>query len=74
MLTLSETKSVLIGYCGPLNEISMHGRSETLGALPEAGAQSAGEFQPLTCKTCILCGRVLAFQRLAAKVPLFPFV
>lgn len=74
MLTLSETKSVLIGYSGPLNEISMHGRSDILGALPEAGGHSAGEFQPLTCKTCILCGRVLAFQHLAAEVPLFPSV
>lgn len=45
---------VLIGYPNSINEISMHGRTEILGALPEAGAQSGGESPTLTCKTCLL--------------------
>lgn len=52
-------ESALIGYCGPINEISVHGRTEILGAVPEAGAHSDGEFPTLTCKTCILCDMLL---------------
>lgn len=52
-------KSALIGYCGSINEFAMHGRTEVLGALPQAGAHSGGEFSTLTCKVCTLCDILL---------------
>lgn len=38
------SESALIGYRRPVNEISMHGQTEILGALPEAGAHGGGGF------------------------------
>lgn len=52
----------------------MHGQTEILGALPEAGAHSGGEFPTLTCKTCILCDTALAFRRPSANTPLAPLM
>lgn len=68
------SESALIGYRRPVNEISMHGQTEILGALPEAGARSGGEFPTLTCKTCILCDTALEFHRPSANAPLAPLM